>query len=73
LKSDLDHNEKLPDITPVYEFESMSIYEFAMLFEAYFKKIPNIDEGDDDENADLVDDNEPRDIIRQTNALLLVQ
>jgi hypothetical protein len=35
--------------------------------EAYYKTTPNIDDGDDDENGDLEDDNEPKDISRQTS------
>jgi hypothetical protein len=34
----------------------MSVYEFAMLFKAYYKKTPKIDDGDDDENDDLEDE-----------------
>jgi hypothetical protein len=37
-----------------------------MLFEAYCKKISNINNGDDDENGGLEDDNEPKDIPNQT-------
>jgi hypothetical protein len=33
LKRDLNRYEKRPDNHPVYEFESMSICEFALLFE----------------------------------------
>jgi hypothetical protein len=57
LKSDLDRYEKRPDNHPVYEFESMSICEFTIiLFEVYYKKTPNIDD------VDKEDDNEPKKI-----------
>jgi hypothetical protein len=38
-----------------------------MLFEAYYKKTLNIDDGDDGENGALGDDNEPKNISRQTS------
>jgi hypothetical protein len=66
LKRDLHRNEKRPN-NPVYEFESMSICKFAMLFEAYYKKTLNIDGGNDSENAAQEDDNEPKCISRQTS------
>jgi hypothetical protein len=63
LKRDLDLNKNRADNHPVYEFESMSIYEFGRLFD--YKKTPDIDDGDDDENDYLKEDNEPKDISRQ--------
>jgi hypothetical protein len=45
LKRDLDRYEKRSDNHPVYEFESMSICGFAILFEVYYKKTPNIYDG----------------------------
>jgi hypothetical protein len=39
--------KNVPD-NPVYECESMSICEFAILFEAYYKKTPNIDDSAND-------------------------
>jgi hypothetical protein len=46
LKRDLDRYQKRLD----YEFESMSICGFAILFEVYYKKTPNIDSGDTKRN-----------------------
>jgi hypothetical protein len=65
LQRDLDRYEKRSDNCTIYEFESMSIYKFVMLFEAYYKKTPNIDVVG--ENGALEDDNEPKDISRQTS------
>jgi hypothetical protein len=64
---DFSRYEKRPDNHPLYEFESMSIYEYTMLFEAYYKKTSNINDGDDDKNGALEDDNEPKDISNQTS------
>jgi hypothetical protein len=63
LKRDLDHNEKRPDNHPVYEFESMPFCKFVMLF-AITRKLSKLMTAT---MMTIEDDNEPKDISRQTS------
>jgi hypothetical protein len=68
LKPNLDRYEKRPD-NPVYEFESMSICEFAYCLRRITRKLPTL------MTAIMMiidDDNEPTDIARQTSCYLAI-
>ena len=59
-----DRYENRPNSHPEYDFENMSICEFAMLFEAYYRKTSITDHDEDGDAEAYHDNNEPEARLR---------